>query len=1054
MRPRQDGSWTVGLTLPGLHPLVAYRPAFREPLETSYLTVNGSDDDLPPGTLLYGRRRVTLDRWPDASKPLVDLESDDGRLRDLLAELTLPSADVWLFRVQADGTTREVTGRRVRPGESYVVLRPSKEAVDLPGTAPLRLECDGATAARLDVPDAPSPAVRSALRLCGIEVASSIEVWPAGPPPASWDGAGAVEWLAGAPTTIGLATDAPVAELTLSLDGGPPWSLGALDPGTPAFVSLGTLPVGTHLLDAEALVDDGADGAVAQGRLEVRVRDRAPWTASASEAAPLHIRVSPPQPDLDELWAGDVAVDAWGPPGAALRVRVDFLKTADAPAFATRTLPKLRLPVAADAWRSHVAQHLVADEAAGKLADQAALVRLFLDGHELGSTVVDVERHQRALRWIVDGQNAQLIDDRGADEEVETVLFDPTRPLQPTPLDGDEAFSGLSLLSGGLLVARSGGDTASALVLPRVDRSQGLAALGAFTPDCDLGTTRRAPADICRLLEKAALWGDAHHAATSLVGSSLRRHVLRCVTDHLAHLLAGPNWARDEDRARQGPRLRLDELALAVPPKGERGAWQGRLRRLADADSARDRVYAFDDLALWLKWLPGTYGSARLAADATQRRTLGPDHSAWTAEFSLRLASAPHTLPAWAGSHLEAALALILDATHLFRAARYAVVASASDAPTETVALYPTWTWPSPDLTPDTLRTVTAEALGAPWNDAVPTTTLLAAALRQAAGVLCPCPPGALVRHVAGGLRGLVPDSASLDALVNETLDALVAYGDLLELVAPDEPGGRNRRLLYAAPPSFVVRPSADVYLVGVAPEQDALLPPALDADVRADGVARRLPKASKPTLAALRDLGLVDLPDAVWLWAPAKEAANRFVARLDALLDKEDPVTSVDAVEAFDPASPTDRYRARWTLAPSLSGRTVVRRSQRYGAPLWGYADLDAGRVTRLLNLPVVLDKHAPAGVRACDQGWRILAALDAAAGRPQRLRRRDGGAGSAVLDLFAPPPAWLARRWTVLGRPADRADGALFSFALPASEAAAEIRFAADHLWLSHTP
>lgn len=357
-------------------------------------------------------------------------------------------------------------------------------------------------------------------------------------------------------------------------------------------------------------------------------------------------------------------------------------------------------------------------------------------------------------------------------------------------------------------------------------------------------------------------------------------------------------------------------------------------------------------------------------------------------------------------------------------------------------------------LTPADLRTATAMALGTTWSDAAPPQVLLAAALRQAAGVLCPCPPGALVRHVTSGLRGLVSEDVDLHALAEETLDSLLAYGDLLELVAPDEPGGRNRRLLYAAPPSFVVRPSGDVYLVGIAPEHGALLPPAIEREVQSEGVARRLPSVSKPTLVALRDLGLVELPDSVWLWAPAKEDAERYVKRLDALLDAQDAVTSVDDVEALDPASPTDRYRARWTTTPALTGRTVVRRSQRYGAPLWAYASLDGGRVTRLLLLPTILDKRAPATVRACDQAWRISAAIDAAAGRPQQLRRRDGGEGRVVLDLFAPPPAWLARRWTVLGHPADRLSGALFSFAIPRSEATAEIRFAADHLWLSATP
>ena len=352
-------------------------------------------------------------------------------------------------------------------------------------------------------------------------------------------------------------------------------------------------------------------------------------------------------------------------------------------------------------------------------------------------------------------------------------------------------------------------------------------------------------------------------------------------------------------------------------------------------------------------------------------------------------------------------------------------------------------------LTPDELRATTADALGAPWEGDL-SIELLAAALRRAAGVLCPCPPGELTRSVVRSLQGLSPNDV-LPGLVGDTLDALLAYGDLLELAASEEPGGPRRRLIYAAPPTFVLRPSGDAYLVGVAPEQPALLPPALQAEVVADGVTRRLPAADKPSVRALRDLGLLELPDSVWLWYPAQEPAGRFLGRLDRRLDKEDPVTSVDDIEAFDASTPTDRYRARWITTPTLSGRTVVRREQRYGAPLWAYAELQEGRPVRLLDLPAPLDKKAPASIRACDQAWRIQAALDAVAGHPQRLVCRTVDSADVVLDLFAPPPAWLARRWTVIGRPAPRSGGSLFAFALPSAEAPAEARLAIDHLWLS---
>ena len=79
---------------------------------------------------------------------------------------------------------------------------------------------------------------------------------------------------------------------------------------------------------------------------------------------------------------------------------------------------------------------------------------------------------------------------------------------------------------------------------------------------------------------------------------------------------------------------------------------------------------------------------------------------------------------------------------------------------------------------------------------------LVAAALRRAAGTLCPCPPRTLAEAVASSLRGMVAVDL-LKQSSNEVLDRLLAIGDLLEMIAEDEPGGPRRRMIYAAPPAF-----------------------------------------------------------------------------------------------------------------------------------------------------------------------------------------------------------------------------------------------------------
>ena len=57
----------------------------------------------------------------------------------------------------------------------------------------------------------------------------------------------------------------------------------------------------------------------------------------------------------------------------------------------------------------------------------------------------------------------------------------------------------------------------------------------------------------------------------------------------------------------------------------------------------------------------------------------------------------------------------------------------------------------------------------------------LAGALRRAASYLCPCSAATLVRAVVRPLRGLVPDFDNAKEPAENTLDAMVAPGDLLE---------------------------------------------------------------------------------------------------------------------------------------------------------------------------------------------------------------------------------------------------------------------------------
>ena len=54
---------------------------------------------------------------------------------------------------------------------------------------------------------------------------------------------------------------------------------------------------------------------------------------------------------------------------------------------------------------------------------------------------------------------------------------------------------------------------------------------------------------------------------------------------------------------------------------------------------------------------------------------VGPEDSAWLAEFALRMASDPSTLEAWASEHIDAGTRKLLEVPTLVRAARFLVLA-------------------------------------------------------------------------------------------------------------------------------------------------------------------------------------------------------------------------------------------------------------------------------------------------------------------------------------------------------------------------------------------
>ena len=325
---------------------------------------------------------------------------------------------------------------------------------------------------------------------------------------------------------------------------------------------------------------------------------------------------------------------------------------------------------------------------------------------------------------------------------------------------------------------------------------------------------------------------------------------------------------------------------------------------------------------------------------------------------------------------------------------------------------------------------------------------LLAALLRRSAGTHCPCSRAMLRGSLLESLQHLSPAEASLSDRIDEIIEGLIVGGGLLELndVAIDDPDVKGT-WVFAAPPSFVVRPSGDVFLLGIVHDQDVFLPQSLALRVKYEGLTRIIASEPDEELATeLLEQGLQQLSENSWLKSPKVERPEDMLSRFKNQLSAQPPSGVVNDLQILDPTKPVNFYRGRWTIPQNRTGTFVARRPQEFGAPIWCFATVEEGMVVRLLDLPPKRTRW-----RGCDVAWHLQMAIDHCRHTPQIYRRLHDGDG-VRLDFFSPLPEWSQRRLMIIGHPLPR-ERSLMSYRLPIAEVESEERFLQEHLWLSHT-
>jgi hypothetical protein len=282
--------------------------------------------------------------------------------------------------------------------------------------------------------------------------------------------------------------------------------------------------------------------------------------------------------------------------------------------------------------------------------------------------------------------------------------------------------------------------------------------------------------------------------------------------------------------------------------------------------------------------------------------------------------------------------------------------------------------------------------------------------------------------------------------MVESAIEGLSVGGDLLELnqVTTDDPDVKGT-WLFAAPPSYVVRPNGSIFLAGIVADRDTYLPQELMERIRYDGFTRAIMPTKDEQLAEeLSELGLQRLSAESWLKPPkaetAAECAERYAARLRALSRSGE----IPNLQILDPSKPVSYYRGRWVKPKSHTGVFVGRRPQEFGSPIWCVVRLEGGQAKQLLDLPLHKSR-----LRGCDAAWHLQMAIDRSNSTPQTYSVRIADQ-YAFIDFYSPLPLWAERRLMLLGRHAD-ATGCLLSYRLPVGELAAEEKFFQERLWLS---
>ncbi len=659
---REAAEWRVYFETPELTGLVARFPQFRSVLANSRCSVGvGGGRWQAPGWLLYGPHRVPLAAWPKPGEVMISLDKGDLALASLFrADSLLRPGTTWVFRVGTDGIGYEIRSLAVRAGQRYLIAKTAGELpIEKPAVA-VKMGCSGIKAALIDVPSFLDQQTARYLERLGLNVWQTVRIWPAGLSVPGWDGEGRAEWLVTDQILVGIAADQPIGKALLSLDGGFSLTATPTEQSSPIFVALPQLDLGIHQLKVR-VQNAGSNPAEHSGVMEISIRS--PRTRPEAYKSLFRVAVSPERVSLDDFWRGAASIDIYGPENRSVTPRIELAAAFGLPALATKTMPAMRMPVSAEAWRAAFRDQCNGNPVLDNHFDEAKECRLYFEAGDLGSSVVRLEHDRRPLRWNAQrtsqGFRLRLINEALDDDGTFVELYPYDEPDKATTRPGKDFATSIAtpppsgLFSARNQMARAGIITPPAIIL------KGLSSLG-LRPKL---AARRPQADkIAELVCIYERWANAriiHHP----LAFSFRTRVLSTIDSALIDLIY------PETKTLGSTEQPVDEAGL------------GRLCSSINEYSIRAMLPAMRSEALRMSTHERpAYVARRLFPLLSLGMPIpSPDPNnapQWIAEFALRFASAPEALPPWSKDRLQVGLQFLVRYHQIVRVARYLVLAS------------------------------------------------------------------------------------------------------------------------------------------------------------------------------------------------------------------------------------------------------------------------------------------------------------------------------------------------------------------------------------------